>query len=80
MALLNRPLTNAEMGAMLDATPLMREYDSFFKGLFEPRYQYVRYDATMGRVVYEERETFYWCVDESPSDSRWMVPCLTPRS
>lgn len=42
---------------------------------FEPRHQFVRYDAIINRVVYEDRETFYgYGVPESPSDSRWMVP------
>jgi hypothetical protein len=77
MALLNRQLTKEELSEILDKMPLMIEYDSFYKGLFEPRHQYVRYDAAMGRIVYEDQETFYWCTDESPSDSRWMVPHAT---
>lgn len=41
----------------------------------EPRHQFVRYDATLDRVVYEDADTFYgYGVSASPSDSRWMVP------
>lgn len=42
--------------------------------LFEPERQCVRYDASVPRVVYEERDTFYDLVERGPSDSRWMVP------
>ena len=39
------------------------------------RHQFVRYDATIDRVVYERADVFYdWKRGASPSDSRWMVP------
>jgi hypothetical protein len=42
------------------------------------RHQFVRYDAALGRVVYEDVDTFYFS-DASPSDSRWMVPNYTKK-
>lgn len=74
MALLNRPLTEQEMAGMLDAivTPV---FDRSWSALIaSEHYQFVRYDAEMGRLVYEDPETFYWTLNESPSDCRWMVP------
>lgn len=76
MAQLNRPLTDAEILLILTSTwaPLL---DSPFRDLCVTgeRHQFVRYDATLDRVVYEDPKHFYgWNVDPSPSDSRMMVP------
>lgn len=39
------------------------------------RHQFVRYDATLDRVVVERPDVFYgFRAEEGPSDSRWMVP------
>lgn len=35
--------------------------------------RFVRYDAKLDRVVYEDPENFYW-TEASPSDCRMMLP------
>lgn len=77
MALLNRPLTEAEFEKMLDLAMPSMDFQSFFAGQFEPRQQFVRYDAAVPRIVYEDPATFYWTTDDTPSDNRWMVPGVT---
>lgn len=73
MPMLTRPLTTDEVALMMgDAfkTVPMR-----WEALFgEPRYQMVRYRASIDRVDYKRRDTFYNIGHESPSDSVWMVP------
>lgn len=73
MALLNRPLTQGKLQEFMngDYTDL---YDNkFIQYLIEPKYQYVRYDAALNRIVYERADTFYMAGKSSPSDCRWMV-------
>lgn len=73
--MLNRPLTEKEIFDILMRPPAAWWSDSAFIDLIAgERFQYVRYDAKLGRVVYEDIETFYFTREESPSDSRWMVP------
>lgn len=79
MALLNRPLTDAEAQAILESwrtSPLSSGLSELWRCLIAKgeRNQYVRYDAKLDRVAYEDIETFYFTREESPSDSRWMVP------
>jgi hypothetical protein len=75
MALLDLPLTDKEVRSLVTAMgwPVIH-YSPILQIASEPKYDYVRYDAALGRVVYEARDTFYWTTSESPSDSRWMVP------
>lgn len=78
MALLNRPMTVKEAKTLLDAKFVYPLYGELFKLISEPKYQYVRYDASLSRIVYEDKDTFYLS-DARPSDSRWMVPGVAPR-
>lgn len=74
MAQLNRPLTEGEILLLLTSrwAPSLESpfRDLCFTG---ESHQFVRYDAKLDRVVYEDVQHFYW-TDPSPSDSRWMVP------
>lgn len=77
MALMNRSMTTDEATQIIKAVPLNLGR-SFLNAAFEPRYQFVRYDAAMDRTVFCRDDTFY-ISEESPSDCRWMVPGLPPR-
>lgn len=54
------------------STPYEQSF-SFLAAIAAPRHQFVRYDALIDRVEYENPNVFY-VTRESPSDSRWMVP------
>lgn len=79
MAQLTRPLTEAEARAMLESwrKNMGKEVSHAFAFaslcVTGESHQFVRYDAKLDRVVYENVQHFYW-TDPSPSDSRWMVP------
>ncbi len=77
MALLNRPLTAEEAKTLIDSEFVYPLYHELFKLIAEPRYQCIRYDASINRIVYEARDTFY-LADDSPSDCRWIVPGAAP--
>lgn len=78
MAMPDRPLTDADIKVMLENWHERIEQLFVLPCLLDlitgERYQYVRYDAKLNRVVYEDIETFYFTREGSPSDSRWMVP------
>lgn len=52
---------------------LFSGHGQFMVMVTEPGHQFVRYDAEIDRVVYENPNVFY-CTRESPSDCLWMVP------
>jgi len=58
------------------ASWLPTPYDAgsdLLRRISEPRHQFVRYEAILDRVVYENPDVFY-AIEDSPSSSRWMVP------
>lgn len=76
MALLNRPLTPAEITKFIDLPMMQAMYPQrWFDGMFDTlRYQEVYYFAKRDEVVLAEPNMFYFTHPESPSDSVWMVP------
>lgn len=77
MALLNRPLTEAEVIMFRDAIskPMPPGIDWLAT---EPKRCFVHYSAARGRSTWAPPELFYWRHNPRPSDCTWMVPGLAP--
>jgi hypothetical protein len=80
MALLSRPLTEAEARKMIadwrqDWPKIPTFYDMLVEAINNPTPHVVRYYATDWLTEYTPPKEFYWGVRTStPSDCTWIVP------